>query len=297
MNEVKWNDRFNIGVDVIDKAHQRLFSIVGKLLSFNNEDETKQQHACCEGIKYLKNYAIKHFSEEEAYMKSIGYSGYELHKRLHDSMKDKTIPALEEELEEENYSVEAVQHFLGICIGWLTGHIMIEDHAITGRTKNKWVHNCSKDELLSLGEAVIQVLKNTFKVNSQIISEHYSGEDFSSGNELCYRLNYRSNKGELIQVFMVYEEQMVLNSLSQMLGRQIKKADKTVVHTMKLISQQFIECVGKYFELTNGCKLEKNDLLTFDQFIRSFDKEYPPYSLLFKAEGKGYFAFCVKKSL
>ena len=27
MNEVKWNDRFNIGVEGIDKAHRRLFSI------------------------------------------------------------------------------------------------------------------------------------------------------------------------------------------------------------------------------------------------------------------------------
>ena len=52
--EIKWNDRFNIGVDSIDTAHRRLFSIVGKLISLN-EDETKQQHACREGIKYFKS--------------------------------------------------------------------------------------------------------------------------------------------------------------------------------------------------------------------------------------------------
>ena len=44
MNEVKWNDRFNLGVDTIDKAHQRLFSIIGKLIALN-EDTAKQQHA------------------------------------------------------------------------------------------------------------------------------------------------------------------------------------------------------------------------------------------------------------
>ena len=26
MAEIKWNDRFNLGVDEIDKAHQKLFS-------------------------------------------------------------------------------------------------------------------------------------------------------------------------------------------------------------------------------------------------------------------------------
>ena len=43
MQEIQWNKRFNIGVEVIDKAHQRLFSIIGKLVSLN-EDATKQQH-------------------------------------------------------------------------------------------------------------------------------------------------------------------------------------------------------------------------------------------------------------
>ena len=77
--EIKWNDRFNIGVASIDHAHQKLFSIVGKLVALN-EDETKQQHACKEGIKYFKSYTLKHFADEEAYMQSINYSGYAMHK-------------------------------------------------------------------------------------------------------------------------------------------------------------------------------------------------------------------------
>ena len=66
-------------------------------------------------------------------MQSIHYGDYELHKSLHDNMRDKTIPVLEEELEAHNYSVASVQHFLGICIGWLNAHILIEDYALTGR--------------------------------------------------------------------------------------------------------------------------------------------------------------------
>lgn len=49
MKEIKWNDRFNVGVDIIDSAHKKLFSIVGKLIALN-EGENKQQHACWEGI-------------------------------------------------------------------------------------------------------------------------------------------------------------------------------------------------------------------------------------------------------
>ena len=65
--EIKWNDRFNVGVESIDSAHRKLFSIVGKLIALN-EDEAKQQHACREGIKYFKSYTMKHFADEEAYI-------------------------------------------------------------------------------------------------------------------------------------------------------------------------------------------------------------------------------------
>lgn len=294
MNELKWNDRFNIGVDGIDRAHQRLFSIVSKLINLN-EDAEKQRHACQEGIKYLKNYTLKHFAEEEAYMQSINYSEYDMHKRLHDNMRDKTIPALEQELEEQNYSVEAVQHFLGICVGWLDGHIMIEDHAITGRTSHKWIHQPSDDEMNSLEKAIIQVLNDLFHVKAQSISIHYSGEDFASGNALCYRLNYKAATGERLQIFLIYEERMILRTLSSLLGKQIKKVDKTVVYAMKILSQKFVDCIAGHFTLTEGYEFERNDLLTFEQLIRTFDKEYPPYSLLFNTDGKGYFAFCVKK--
>ncbi|MCI8507899.1 MAG: bacteriohemerythrin [Lachnospiraceae bacterium] len=295
MNEIKWNDRFNIGVDGIDKAHQRLFSIVGKLLNLN-EDRNKQQHACREGIKYFKNYTLKHFAEEEAYMQSINYSEYGIHKSLHDNMCNNTLPALERELESQNYSVESVQHFLGICVGWLNGHIMIEDHAITGRTPNKWVHEPSEDEMVSLEKAIIQTLETLFRVKAEIVSLHYSGEDFSSGNALCYRLTYSVTEGKPIQAYLVYEDQMVLSMLNDILGKQIKRVDKTVTYAIKMLSQKFMDCLAAHFTLTNSYQLEKIDLMTFDQIARvlALEKQYPPYSLLFSTEKNGYFAFFVK---
>lgn len=293
MNEVRWNDRFNLGVDTIDKTHQRLFSIIGKLIALN-EDTTKQQHACREGIKYLKNYTLKHFAEEEDYMLSINYDGYDMHKSLHENMRDKTLPALEKELEEQNYSVESVRHFLGICVGWLNGHIMVEDYAITGRTSNKWTHHPSEDKMVSLEKSIVQGLQDLFRRKAHLVSEHYSGEDFSDGNKICFRLNYLSKEKTRLQVFLIYEERLALHTLSEMLGRQLNKADKTVLYAIKILSQQFVEHVGTHFNIKNMYQLEKNDMLTFDQFLRTFDKTYPDYSLLFSTEGNGYFAFCIR---
>ncbi len=76
--EVKWNDRMNIGVESIDKAHKRLFSIMRKLQISMSGDEDGRKRVCIEGIKYFKSYALKHFAEEEEYMQSIDYDGYEI---------------------------------------------------------------------------------------------------------------------------------------------------------------------------------------------------------------------------
>ncbi len=292
LNEIKWNERLNIGVESIDKAHQRLFSIVNKLILLN-EDTAKQQHACEEGIKYFKNYTLKHFAEEEAYMRYIDYANYSIHKSLHDDMRDNTLPALERELNAQNYSVESVQHFLGIFIGWLNGHIMVEDRAITGKVSNKWVHQPSDDEENSLKNAVIQAFHGLFRTDAQIVSKHYSGEDFAAGNKLCYRLTYRSKEKEVVPVYIIYEERMVLHVLSELFGKPVKKADKTVVYALKILSQQLMDSIGKHFTFAEECILEKNDLLTFDQLLNFFYKKYPPYSLLFSTGGKGYFALCI----
>ena len=92
-NQFMWQDRYKIGVDIIDREHKKLFSIMNKLLAYS-DDESKSQWVCQEGIKYFKEHAMKHFAEEEVYMATIRYSGYEMHRRLHDSFRKKTLPEI-----------------------------------------------------------------------------------------------------------------------------------------------------------------------------------------------------------
>lgn len=292
MAEIKWNDRFNLGVEEIDKAHQKLFSIVNKLISFA-ENPDKQQHACREGIKYFKSYTLKHFAEEEAYMQSIAYAKLPMHKRLHDNLRDKTLPALEDELESQNYSVESVQHFIGICIGWLTGHIMVEDLAIIGKNTNKWVYDSSEDKMDSVVKAATQGLTTLCRSQIQLVSQHYSGESFAAGNPLCYRLTYSAKANEKQQFYLVYEESTAIRTLNDILDMEIKRVDKTVVDATRMLSVQFVDYIKKYFPGSDRYTLEKTDLLSFDQFSKIFYKQCPVCSLLFNVEDKGYLVLCV----
>lgn len=288
--EIKWNKRFDIGVDSIDKAHRKLFSIVHKL-SCLNENENNGPWACAEGIKYFKNYAITHFAEEEAYMKSIGYKGYEMHKRLHDDMRDKTLPALEKDLKTSKYSKESIHHFLGICLGWLTAHIMIEDRAIAGKIPNKWKKDNTGEAMDALVDALAITIQEIFRLQIEIVSEHYNAEDF--GNSIVDRLTFCSLDGRRVHVFLVLEDALVLRAVSSMLNMPIKKVDKMVLNAARQLSQQMVEQVGIHSRLSSKYLLESNHLMTTEQFQQAFYAEYFDYNLLFNT-GTGYFAVCIK---
>ena len=64
MTEIQWNDRLGIGVDQIDNAHKKLFAIINRMIKLN-EDPKNQKLICEEGIKYFKNYTLKHFAEQK----------------------------------------------------------------------------------------------------------------------------------------------------------------------------------------------------------------------------------------
>ncbi|MCX4344571.1 MAG: hemerythrin family protein [Kineothrix sp.] len=286
----EWKKQFNIGVDSIDHAHRKLFSIVRKLIHLS-EDENNGPWACAEGIKYFKSYAIQHFTDEEAYMQSIGYQGYEVHKHLHDDMRSKTLPALEKDLLESNYSQESIHHFIGICLGWLTAHIMIEDRAITGKISNRWKKDNAGKNITALEGALTDFVQKIWGLPAEIVSEHYNGENF--GNSMIVRLIYRSKEKKKIQIFLVLEESLILHTVSSMLDMPLTKMDKLVANAVRELSQQIADQIILHFRLSLQYQLESSHFMTPEQFQTEFSAEYFSYSLLFNT-GTGYFAFCIK---
>ena len=92
-NQLVWNNRYDIGVDIIDKEHKKLFRILNKLFDFGQQAE-KSQWVCQEAVKYFKDHALKHFQDEEEYMAYINYAEYQLRKRLHENFRKITLAAL-----------------------------------------------------------------------------------------------------------------------------------------------------------------------------------------------------------
>lgn len=292
VDHIIWRESYKIGVDFIDNEHKQLFSTMNRLLKIS-EDEEKSEWVCREGAKYLKNHALEHFEHEEEYMRSIDYSEYKIHKRLHDNFRNNTLPALEREMEETQYSVESIRHFLGVCIGWVVAHTQTEDLAITGRISSKWLDIPHEEEKDALSQAIVQLVDDIFHLNSKLISEHYTGENF--GKAVCCRFAYSSQKKEKWEITLVFEEQLLLKIISDILNTQYLKVDDIAINIARYMSRQFLERIRENFPTIDLFELVKESLLTYEQLVESFERAAPPCSLLFDT-GEGYFVFCASAS-
>lgn len=288
-NQLVWKERYNIGVDVIDREHKKLFMILNKLLTAGKEEE-KRRWACQEGVKYFKDHAMKHFTEEEAYMASIHYAGFDAHRRLHDDFRKKILPTLEKELVQTAYSTDAVNHFLGVCTGWLIGHTLTEDHAITGKTVSKWRDLLPNQMQDAMQQTIIQRLDELFELKARVISECYGGERFGKG--IYYRLNYENKGGERWEIMLVFEEKLILRTIGSMIGLEVNTVDAMLMNAARYTAKQFVNSVSERFPSAEMYEIKDENLLTYDQFQRAIEKQNLQFSLLFDT-GAGYFAYCV----
>lgn len=289
MGELLWNDQLNIGVQVVDKAHAGLFRIVGRLVDMV-ENEPDCQNACRETIEYLENYTMTHFSEEEAYMRSVGYKGYAKHKELHDDFRNITLVSLKKRLEASGYSPLVVQRFVNTLIGWLTGHIMVEDQAITGKVSIGTVYEESL-ETRTIANAVSQAMESVFHLKAELADSDYKGR--SIGRGYYYRLCYDIDDGGKVELLMGLEEQLARRGVGLMLGFSALQMPKMVKEASLQILKQFFHHLGKLFMSEAVYELYKEELLNKDEFREDFMTRYP-CSLLFETR-LGSFVFCARK--
>ena len=289
--QFEWREEYSIGVDSIDQEHKRLFRIINKLFDFK-EEEKDNQWTCQEGIKYFKGHAVKHFADEEAYMASIGYEGLEQHRRIHQDFRKNILPALEQELEQTGYSQEAMEHFLGVCAGWLVGHTLTEDQAITGEKMSTCEHLLPSEELEAMKKVIVQLVFDMFRLESQAISEAYGGEKFGRG--VYYRLVYGTRGDEKRQeVILVFEEKLLINTVGKILGIKTNKLDAMLINAARYTARQFVGRMMEHFQADPPYELKEENLLSYEQFRKVFEREKPQVSLLFNTGGAGYFAYCV----
>jgi hemerythrin len=84
---VEWNEEYALGIDNIDAQHRNLFLIMDKI-SLLNAESPMIKEKIREIFYELSKYMQQHFSDEEEYMKMIGFPEIDHHKKLHEKIID-----------------------------------------------------------------------------------------------------------------------------------------------------------------------------------------------------------------
>lgn len=296
MNEaielLEWSDEYKIGDDSIDNAHKELFSIVNRILQ-NCIDQNYEENeaACINAIQFLKDYAVKHFAEEEAFQLSIGYPGYQTHKKLHDDMRDVVIPALEKEVAARGYSTEAIEHFTGTVAGWLAAHILIEDQAITGKTTSRWTDDPDHRSENTLEQIVGTYIKGLFRMQASIISKKYAG--YRLNQLFCYNDQFTSANGTVHSVVIAAEEPLLKRIAMNVVNEELFGERKVMLPLLTELLKSFLSEVMTAFMPDELTYLGGRPFPAAD-FYNLFSVEYPKYSMLFQTNF-GYLAFCIRE--
>ena len=81
-------EKYRVGVTLIDTQHEELFRRITDFVeTLRSPGEWEQKVTKVnETLVFMKDYAVTHFHDEEAYQGRIGYPGLEAHRRIHNDM-------------------------------------------------------------------------------------------------------------------------------------------------------------------------------------------------------------------
>ncbi|MDI9485920.1 MAG: bacteriohemerythrin [Bacillota bacterium] len=124
---MRWNETLSVGIELIDEQHKEWFAKAEALFDAGKKGQAKEYVG--EMLHYLDSYTKKHFADEERYMQSIAYPGYEEQKRAHTSFIDQ-LQKLKDDFEESGGSLTTILGANKMVLDWLTRHISTMDKKI-----------------------------------------------------------------------------------------------------------------------------------------------------------------------
>ncbi|QPJ64855.1 MAG: bacteriohemerythrin [Candidatus Nitrohelix vancouverensis] len=115
---ILWDDKYKVGVEVVDSQHKQLFDLINELYKAFNEGHAQER--ITKVMDGLVKYTGYHFREEEALMEQAGYPDLEAHKEKHRKLVAQVMN-YQRQLNEGELDDGALLKFLK---EWLSNHIM-----------------------------------------------------------------------------------------------------------------------------------------------------------------------------
>ncbi len=117
IDEIPWEERYALGIDLIDREHKQILDGINGLIRAMNAGDYAQITSAFESLKVT---TLDHFADEEAYMESIGYPSLASHKKTHENLVNKLLSFVPQ-VEDRTLDRPMLASFLR---NWLFTHIM-----------------------------------------------------------------------------------------------------------------------------------------------------------------------------
>ena len=122
MNFIDWDESYSVGIDLIDKQHQKLFDIIN---NYHNESSSTE-----ESLQKLIAYIDFHFRTEEDYFHKFDYEKTVEHTAQHFHYKDE-INELYQKYHYRDNDQKIREELEGFIKDWIVHHIKISDKEYT----------------------------------------------------------------------------------------------------------------------------------------------------------------------
>ncbi|TPV97081.1 MAG: bacteriohemerythrin [Myxococcales bacterium FL481] len=119
MGYLDWTDALDVGVDAMNREHQRLIDLMNELHTGNERGENKAM--LLSRLDKLAKWTVSHFSHEEAYLESIRYPKLTSHRRIHADLL-RQLDGHVTSFRESDHKTLPKELFTFLKL-WLTAHI------------------------------------------------------------------------------------------------------------------------------------------------------------------------------
>lgn len=120
----RFDSRYAVGIDQVDREHQKLFEIAGRVHDSLAAEGDAAIDAARSAVAELLDYTATHFANEEKLMAAAGYPELEAHRTLHRNLISQAREMeMRAEFGERHVPIE-LNRFI---YNWLIDHIMDND--------------------------------------------------------------------------------------------------------------------------------------------------------------------------
>ena len=119
---VTWSSDFHLDLPEIDDQHRLLADLINKVWQVTVDHHADPARTLTI-IEALERYTITHFTQEEVFMREIGFSGFVAHKQAHERFIARISEEKAKVMAGQRLHLDIV-HYLK---DWLINHILVAD--------------------------------------------------------------------------------------------------------------------------------------------------------------------------